>query len=465
MKYSKITAIILSVLFVFSSCQEQLDINTDPLVATSADPNVVLPFVIVQYSSRFESELGTRIMDVPQHFSFCFNSPRRGNTSIFLTGNTWGMYYTQVLGNLALVEADALEAGESSNNVAAIAKILKAKSFFELSCIWEKIPFTEALDGAQFSSPKFDDQETIFRGALTILDEAIQLIDKIPATGIFDVSKGDVIYGGDMDLWRRWANSLKLRILMMMRNKVNVDSEINAVLSQPLIEDNSQAALIRYFDSPGAENAFHQIVTAFFGPSNEGANVHGPGIPLYNLLKDSGDPRFDLFIEDRGEPLNGSRPNAERAVILDNIIRADIPHILFLPSEISFYKAELALDGIGSDAQANFDRGLTQILEFWGQDVPGVQLTLASADIEAFVTSLPAVTKQSVQEQLFLESFLRPVLAWNTVRRTGVPALEPPSNTTITDILKRFNYPPDEVASNPNTPANPTTDTPMWFEN
>ena len=84
MRNIKLTTLLLAVgMFLLSSCEKQLDINTDPLVATSADPNVVLPYVIVQYSNRFITELGTRIMDVPQHFAFCFNSPRNGATTIF----------------------------------------------------------------------------------------------------------------------------------------------------------------------------------------------------------------------------------------------------------------------------------------------------------------------------------------------------------------------------------------------
>ncbi|MCB0551236.1 MAG: SusD/RagB family nutrient-binding outer membrane lipoprotein [Phaeodactylibacter sp.] len=469
MRYIKLSILFLAGLLVLPSCDKALDINTDPLAASSADPNVILPFVIVQYSSRFESELGTRIMDVPQHFSACFNSPRTGPTTSFLTGNTWGMYYTQVLGNLALVEQDALAAGESSNNVAAIAKILKAKSFFELSCIWDKVPFTEALDGATFASPNFDDQEVVFRGCLSILDEAIGLIDKVPAEGVFDVSRGDVLFGGNMDNWRRWANSLKLRILMLLRNKdTSVDGQIQAVLSQPLIESNSQAVMLRYAGGGGATNAFYGIVAAFFGPSNESALVHGPGEPLYELLS-GGDPRFDLFILDQGDggsPGNGIFPTDNSAVLRDNVIRDNLPHIMFLPSEISFYRAELALLGVtNEDAQEWFDRGLTQILEFWGQDIPGAQITLDDATISDYVSSLPAVNLQMVHEQLYLESFIRPIAAWNTVRRTKVPAMGPPSNAVITTILKRFNYPPNEVSSNPNTPVNVNTDVPQWFEN
>ncbi|MCB0597354.1 MAG: SusD/RagB family nutrient-binding outer membrane lipoprotein [Lewinellaceae bacterium] len=468
MKYIKLSIFFLAGLLAFPSCDKALDINTDPLAASSADPNVILPYVIVQYSNRFETELGTRIMDVPQHFSACSNSPRTGPTTSFLTGNTWGMYYEQVLGNLDLVEQDALVAGESRNNVAAVAKILKAKAYFELSCIWDRIPFAEALNGVDFPSPNFDAQEDVFRGCLSILDDAIDLIDKVPAEGVFDVSAGDVLFGGNMDNWRRWANSLKLRILMLLRNKdTSVDGQIQAVLSQPLIESNGQAVMLRYAGGGGSGNAFYTIVSAFFGPSNESAQYHGPGEPLYNLL-DDGDPRFDLFILDPdglGAPDNGFFPDDNTAVLRDNIIRGDLPHIMFLPSEISFYRAELALLGVtNEDAQEWFDRGLTQILEFWGQDIPGAQITLDDATISGYVGSLPAVTLQMVHEQLYLESFIRPVVAWNTVRRTNVPDLSPPANATITTILKRFNYPPDEVASNPNTPANVNTDVPQWFE-
>jgi hypothetical protein len=57
------------------------------------------------------------------------------------------------------------------------------------------------------------------------------------------------------------------------------------------------------------------------------------------------------------------------------------------------------------------------------------------------------------------------VVAWNTVRRTKTPSLDAVPGAIISTILKRYNYPPNEVASNSNTPVNLPTDTPMWFEN
>ena len=453
-----------------TSCSESLDINTNPLVASTADPNVILPYVFVQYSNRHVTELGTRTMDVPQHFTACFNSPATGPTTIFLTGNTWGMYYTQVLGNLALIEADAEAAGVTNNNVNAIARIFKAKSFFELSCIWEKIPFSEALDGATYPFPQFDDQETIFKGIISILDEAIDLIRTMPAEGNFDVSVGDLIYNGNMELWQRYANSLKLRVYMLIRNKdTSVDGDIANLINEPMIESNAQAAMIRYFDTPAESNAYNRLVEAFFGVSNQAIGVYAPGDQLYDLLA-NGDPRFDLLISDpngTGGPGLGNFAFAVGgATIKDNVIRNDIPHFMFLPSEINFYKAELALKGVtGGNAQEYFNLGLTQILQFWGMDIPGAQIVIGQDVIDNYVGSLSAVDLQAVYEQLYLESFLRPIVAWNTVRRTKVPVLELPPGTRITTILKRFTYPPDEATSNINTPANLSTDVPHWFEN
>lgn len=479
MNFIKIFALSLLMLFTVSSCDEALDINTNPLVASAADPNVVLPFVFVQYSNRHVTELGTRMMDVPQHFSACFNSPRGGNTTSFLTGNTWNMFYTQVLGNLQLVEGDAEAAGPSNNNINAIAKVLKALSFFELSSIWESVPFTEALDGATFPSPQFDDQETVFRGSVALLDEAIALIDAIPDASV-NVSSGDLIYGGDMSLWRRYANSLKIRILMMIRNRdTSVDSQLSAAFSQPVIDDNTQAALVRYFDTPAESNAYNRLVEAFFGIGNETQGVYAPGEPLYNLLSEAEDPRLATLIVDpdgNGSPGNGNFlpfGAGAGAVIGENVIRNDIPHILMLPSEINFYRAELTLLGVLSgDAQAAFDTGMSQILSFWGGQIPGARIGISGGAIDGFIGGLPSLASlgqanalTAVHEQLYLESFLRPIVAWNTVRRTKVPTLDPPPGTGISTFLKRFTYPPNEIAANPNTPANQPTDTPMWFEN
>jgi len=453
-----------------SSCDSTLDINTDPLAATSADPNAVLPFVFVQYSSRKVTELGTRISDVSQYISNTFNSPNRGNTSIFLTGNTWGMMYNQILGNLSLVKADAAAAGETSNNVNAIATIMSAHIFYELTSLWEDVPFTEALQGADFPFPQFDSQETVLNGVVAMYDEAIALIDASPADLFTINSSSDMYYGGDMDSWRMLANSLKLRALMMLRGGgANVDAQLNTVLGQPLMESNGQAAFLNYAGGPGASNGNFTIITAFFGPDNESQNVFGHGDPIDELLRDSGDPRWELWVARNDLPAAGNdvSPQNSNSLISNNILRGDLPDMLMKPSEIDLYKAQLALEGVtaAGDAAENYKNGVSNSLKWWGQDIPGVLATVSTGAVDAYVNGLGAPTLTDVYNQQYLAAFFQPVMAWNVWRLNKVPALDPPPNTNIGVILRRFNYPPDEVGSNPNTPSNPDTGLPMWFEN
>ena len=470
----KIKLIIVLFILMFNpitSCDNTLDINTDPLVATSADPNAVLPYVFVQYSTRKMTELGTRISDVSQYISNTFNSPNRGTTSIFLTGNTWGMMYNLILGNLSLVKADAAAAGSSSNNINAISTILSAHIYYELTSLWEVVPFTEALNGAEFPFPQFDDQQTVLNGVVAMYDEAIALINTMPAEGNFAITpNSDMFYGGNMDDWKILANSLKLRTLMMLRGGgANVDAQINTALGQPLMESNDQAAMLRYSGDPGAQNGNFTIITAFFGPDNESQNVFGQGDPIDELLRDSGDPRWDLWVARNTLPAAGNdlSPDNSTSLISNNILRGDLPDMLMKPSEIDFYKAQLAIEGVAAagNAQTNYKNGITNSLEFWGQDIPGAIMTISNGAISTYVNGLSAPTIDDVYNQQYLAAFFQPVMAWNVYRLNKVPDLSPPPNTSIGTILRRFNYPPDEVGSNPNTPSNPETSQPMWFEN
>ncbi|MBV6643955.1 MAG: SusD/RagB family nutrient-binding outer membrane lipoprotein [Cyclobacteriaceae bacterium] len=480
MKKLGILALILSFAVITQRCDSALDINTDPLVATSADPNTVLPAVTVTYEARRTSELGTRIMDVSQHFGACFNSPKTGGgTSQTLTGNTWDVFYTDCLGNLSLLETDSRAAGDVRNNVTAVALIMKSLIFWDLTSIYEFIPYTEALNGQEFPSPAFDDQETVLKGIVDDLDEAIGLIGNIPSSGVFDISQSDVIYQGNMGNWEKFANTLKLRILMMIRNKdaAYADARIPALLNgDDLIETNAEAARFRYFTSPGNQNAFFTIVTAFFGPDNESTQVHGPGPVLTQMLEDSGDPRLGLFFTDLSGtgtyPLPaagiGGFPSATETVIANSIIRSDYPSIWALPAEVEFYRAEAILKGIAGvngDAATAYENGVQLALEYWGQDIDGVQRTLTDAQITAYVSSLGAPTLADVYDQQYLESFMRPILSWNTVRRNNAPTLAVvPGSNIAGGIIKRFNYSNDEISANPNTPANPPIDQNMWFE-
>lgn len=141
--------------------------------------------------------------------------------------------------------------------------------------------------------------------------------------------------------------------------------------------------------------------------------------------------------------------------------------MLMMPAEIDLYKAQLALEGYAAagDANTNYTNGVTNAISWWGIDIPGIITTITAGDVSTYVNGLAAPTMDDVYNQQYLAAFLQPVLAWNTYRINKVPVLQAPPNSTIGTILRRFVYPPDEIAANLNTPEDKPTQTPMWFEN
>lgn len=464
MKKISIYIAIVAVLFGAISCEEKLDINSDPLASTLADPATIIPYTLVAYEARKQTELGTRILDVSQHVSACFNSPRAGITTSFLTGNTWFMYYNLVLGNLVLLEQDARAAGETRNNVTAFAVIMKALAFYELSVIYEQAPFTEALNGTDFPSPNFDSQETILKGTVDMLDEAVALIAAIPTEGAFQIGTEDFIYNGDMSLWERFANSLQLRILMLIRNADAgyAAPRITDVLSRPLISELGHVARFPFFNNVGNQHAYADLNNTFFGTeNNEVVGVYAASPVLRDLLVDNNDPRLGIFLTDinggddyDAPPMGTFSFGAFGAVVSSNIIRYDLPAVWYTPAETAFYRAELALAGeVTGDADALTQEGVTLALQYYGGAIDGATATIAQADIDAFAATFVGVTQQQLHEQQYLETFMRPVVSWNHVRRTRVPELDAVPGAVIDDFFQRFSYPPDEIGANPNASA------------
>lgn len=478
MKRLIFTFLGLSFLLLPFSCSNELDINRNPLAATTANPNALLPTLLVDYSNRRTTEIGSRCADVYQHVSATFNSPRLGSVASTLSGNMWSTWYQSILGNLSLIEKDSRTAGSTSNNVTAIVVTLKALAFFDLTCMFEDIPFTEALKPQEFPTPKFDSQQLVLNGLVQMLDEAIALIDNMPATGNFNVSSGDLIYGGNMDSWRRYARSLQLRVLMLIRNKdTSVDSKIVSIIGENRFITSSPA-LFRYAGPLGNRNGWNAILTSFFTPSNEESEVWGPSPVIRDILFNANDPRLDLWCtpgangQYESSPI-GTFPDASVALYRDRLISPNLPDIWFLPSEVSFYKAELTVKGVLpgglSAADVFYKQGLTEIFNFWNATIPGV--TSYSNRIATYVSgrSIAAMTNSNalieIGNQQYLESFWRPIEGWNTVRRNNVPIIDAAPGATISTMLKRFPYPPNEIAPNPNVPGNKNTDVKMWFEN
>ena len=496
MKLFKAIIISTALLFALTSCDEFLDVNTDPNAATSVSPDLLFPTVLANVAANRAIEImpsNAFFVNIwaPNGSTGVFINPDRYIISPFSTGNTWSTWYGTSSRNLTLM-IDAAENGDPARpNVAAQAKMTQAYLFFSLTMMWEDIPFTEALDPEAFPEPQFDEQETVLRGVITLLDEAIAQVQP----GSAAVGDGDLIYGGNMDNWVRFANSLKLRTYMFIRNQdPSVDSEISDLLNnQPLIRTNANEASIPFFNSDdNAHNIWvlNNLFGGFTGAGNGNIFIYA-GETLVDIMNNLDDPRRETYFSfstfDDGETFVSTEYVGQTAgvsgfggptsMVSQNIIRRDWPNRMLTASEVLFYEAEfLATNSDLPGAHDAYIEGVRASLDFLApytllSSANGASDGITEQDKDDYISTLPGsfTTEEQALESIYTQQYIevldRAPENWSQWKRTKFPDLDVAENADLGDIIRRFPYPPSEISSNPNTPQEPVLDTPMWFEN
>lgn len=474
MNYNKLLMIVLSCFLLgATSCTDDLDINTDPLSATTVEPNLLFPTVMVSVSSNRTVELNSLNIQA-QHWTSggsagVFRNPEVYIISPNTTNNVWVGQYSTALRNLQQMRSLVAANNPDAANIVGQVKIYEAFVFLNLTQLYGDIPFSEATQVEEFPNPKFDAQEDVLRGIVGRLDEGIDLL-----SGDTDIiSNGDLIYQGDKENWIRFANSLKLKTLMLIANvdPSSVTAQLQEVASQPLIENNSQNAYLQFSDAGGNENPLWKTLDNFAGGTNP---FWYSGSTLVDLMNSNDDPRRATFFDEEdggvyvGQDQGVFSPTGISHVSL-NILRPDLEDRYATASETYFFLAEAVVKGfITGDAEDYYRKGLEASLDSYdGQ--PG---EIAQADKDAYLASRGTLVGLSddeaitqINEEQYVALFTRGLEALTHWKRTKTPEFMLPENAALTDIIRRYPYPNSEVSSNPNTPSIPALDMPMWFEN
>ncbi|MCY0968811.1 SusD/RagB family nutrient-binding outer membrane lipoprotein [Chryseobacterium wangxinyae] len=131
-------------------------------------------------------------------------------TSAFARGNNfWNNSYTAMARYAAIYNNSQVD---KYPHHAAIAKILMANSMQYIVDFYGDAPFSEAFKREANLTPKYDKGEDIYRNLVVMINEATQSIDN--ATPLFPVGTEDEVFAGDMEEWKKLANTIKLRILL-----------------------------------------------------------------------------------------------------------------------------------------------------------------------------------------------------------------------------------------------------------
>lgn len=240
-------------LFMASSCEDYLDVNTNPNQATRADVQLVLPQAIVATAS-----VANQFNSYGQHFGgYMANAGGFSGFGTLLNyalqpgdyNGLWTTTYQDPLADLKYI-MDQTEGDDAYAFFNAAAKILKCYNYQKLVDTFGDVPYEQALRGEEgILAPTYTPAADIYTDMLATLDAAIAQIND--AEFPLRLTKGsDPLFGAlpsataERDIedqmldWQRFANTLKLKMLVRLSTTTNVTAQFAALTTVKGIDDS-----------------------------------------------------------------------------------------------------------------------------------------------------------------------------------------------------------------------------------
>lgn len=213
--------------FFATACSDFLDINTDPNNPTRVPSAQLLTGASYAVGMNFGAILGGfgNTASTFTHQILARNDQYSIDGSTI--SNPWVAVFTTGLVDLEIIIKQSEEAGDYK--YVGVAKILKAYTFSMLVDVFGDLPFDEAVKGAENTAPVYQDDKEIYAKCIALLDEGKADLAKV---GGLVPGADDVFYSGNVNSWRRFANTVKLKMYNQMRKVEDVKDEINALITE-----------------------------------------------------------------------------------------------------------------------------------------------------------------------------------------------------------------------------------------
>lgn len=479
------TLLLIWVLIV-SSCDNGFDeLNTSKTGATSIDPAYQLNNAIVNTSSGGAAGGSSLIYDlgiVQQIISpnsgvltgANYNQDNRNATQTL-----WQGYYRNVIRNTSDVINRTKDVPERSN-LMNMARILQAYAFIVLTDAYGDVPYTEAGQGYtdQIFFPAYDAQQDIYPSVIQELKTASAALN---ASGKTETA--DVLYGGDVSKWKKFANSLILRAGMRL-SKIDpsqAQQVVQGITIGDLILSNDDNAVVRH------DNNYQNSVGVTLN-GTEASNFYLTE-PFVDYLKNTNDPRLSSIAvryvgatsgpqqvpavastdpaDQVGMPMgndNSTIPavatNLGLASFYDfsqvdrtRLVKLTAPFFLVAAAQTQLLLAEARERGWITTGAADeyFSQGIRAHMEQLGLVDAGSQVP--ANEIDTYIANTPyssATGLEQINTQYWIASFLNGPEAFANFRRSGYPQLEPNPypGREIDGFIRRLTYPNSEISVN-----------------
>jgi hypothetical protein len=290
---------LILVVITFTSCNKYLDINTDPNRVTDANitPELLFTqaevavggrqgsanFIFLDHWVGYSGQNGTF---APQQNEITYNID-------FSFGNAIFVNHMDVLFDLNQAKVKALATGDFG--VAAGSMVLSAKLYQELIDLYGDIPYSQNFQVSTFPTPAYDNAQDIYNDLQLKLDSAITLFQGT-ITSAF--KSADVIAGGNTALWIKFANTMKLRLLIRQSEISGFDpsAEISKIQTNGGVLGAGESISVNpgFVDDVNKQNFFYSN----WGWSPTGVVSTGSDAPnnyIVTMLQNDADPRLERF--------------------------------------------------------------------------------------------------------------------------------------------------------------------------
>jgi len=478
-----INYILIGILVAYTtSCDQNFDEwNTNRVNATSVDPTFQLNNAVLNSNA---SSFGTLVYEmgiVQQIISpnsgvltgANYNQDNRASTQ-----TNWQNYYRNVIKNTKDV-INQVKDNPARNNLHQMTRIIQANAFMLLTDTYGAVPYKEGGEGVtkQIFFPKYDSQEFIYGEIVRELTEASAALSSTSR-----IETADILYAGNIDKWKRFANSLLLRAGMRLSrvDPTKARQIVAAAVASGVILSNSDNAVIQH------DNNYQNPVGNTLN-STEAANFYMTA-PFVDFLKSTNDPRlaaiavryvgaksgpeqtvarqsFDPALQ-IGMPMGNDNAGAVKAasslglasfydfsqIDRRRIAKLNAPNFIVTASQTNLLLAEARVRGwiTAGNAADYFTAGVRlHMQQMASYDVAS---TVPADAITTYLTANPLKEEtalKQINDQYWISSLMNGPEAFANFRRSGFPALAPnpyPGREVL--FINRLTYPNSEISVN-----------------
>lgn len=450
-----------------TSCKKFLDVNQNPNNATAATPELILRQAIVSTASNVVTfnNYGARLIG---YYANAGGVSGWGDiiSYNYTTGSFAALFESvyKINNDLQLV-VNYSKQDQLHNQFIGAAKVLQAYNFQNLVDVYGDVPYFDALKGSQALQPKYDKAEAIYKDLAEQIDAALALFNAEPS-GSTQFASSDPLFNGDITRWIKFANTIKLRLILRGGSKVaftNTSFDPKGFLSEDAVVNPG------YVKQDGKQNPFWNA----YAYSASGTAVTTQVVPtpfvlsFYNNNKINDPDRVALVyksgLSTPTNQLGYQGDDAKKSLTpsgwfignsatdyskIGLIKGPDAPQPIMLAAESFFLQAQgnlRGLAGVPGTAEENYKAGILASFKYLNKDNSGsvpasrnyttqfndyYTLNAGNRLVDFSAATSDAQKLEAIVTQAYIAyNMLFGHQAWFEYLRTGYPAITGPNTT------------------------------------